>query len=74
MRSLEAITRRRSLGRNLVLYTKHTSIVSISQNGNLVVVGSARVAGAANQSNDVVGHFLRLVLCLLGRRGGRPIF
>jgi len=74
MRSLVFIDSGRILGRNLVLYTKHTSIVSISQNGNLVVVGSARVAGAANQSNDVVGHFLRLVLCLLGRRGGRPIF
>ena len=74
MRSLEPVARHRSIGRNLVLYTKHGSIVSISQNGNLVVVGSARVAGAANQSNDVVGHFLRLVLCLLGRRWGRPIF
>ncbi len=45
-----------------MLHTKHCGILSISQNGNLIVVGTARVADAANQSNDIVGHFTRLAM------------
>lgn len=63
----------RSGGRNPVLHTKHSSVISISQNSNLVVVGSMRVTGAANQSNDIVGHFTRLAMPP-GARGGTTNF
>ncbi len=52
-----------------MLHTKYSLIFSISQNGNLVVVGTVRVTGAANQSNGIVGHFTRLAMPPVARGG-----
>ena len=52
-----------------MLYTKHCGIISISQNSNLVVVGTVRVTDAANHSNGIFGHFTRLSLPPRARGG-----